>query len=412
MGFAFVIPFLPFYVRELGITDERAVLLWSGWGMSASAGFTMALMAPIWGTLADRHGRKIMVMRSMFGGMVVLLLMGFAQNIYQLLALRIMQGALTGTVSASTALVSSIVPERRTGFALGLMQTAVFVGHSLGPWMGGAAAEALGHRVPFFIAAGFLLAGGLLTLFGVHEDYKPPVRDKSSKRSGTVWEVLTLSGFGTMIGLLLMVYFSGSFIGPIMPLYVEKISGLAPGPASALTGQILGVAGIAAALSAAVLGRLSDRLGHERLLVTCTALTGIALIPHAFATNTDQLMVLRICAAFAGAGTIPAANSLIRRMIPQHACGRAFGVVASTNCLGWALGPAIGTSLAAGVGLRMPFLVIGIVFLFISLYAMLAIPRARKKAAAKHAAIGAAAGSPAETECDTAQNSANRPPGV
>lgn len=410
IGFASVIPFMPFYVRELGVTDERAVLLWSGWGTFTSAGLAMAIMAPIWGTLADRHGRKVMVMRSMFGGMVVLFLMGFAQNVYQLVALRVIQGALAGTVSASTALVSSIVPERRTGFALGLMQAAYFTAHSLGPWIGGAAAEAFGHRIPFFFSAGFLLTGGLLTLFLVHENYTPPVRDKSSKRSGTIWEVLALSGFGIMVGMLMMVYFSNTFVGPIMPLYVEQISGLEQGPASALTGRILGMAGIAAALSAAILGRLSDRVGHQKLLVVCTALTGLALIPHAFAANTNQLMVLRMCAAFAGAGTLPAANSLIRRIIPQNACGRAFGLVSSTNCIGVALGPAAGTSLAAAMGLRVPFMVVGIIFLGIALYALLAVPRALKKATTVQVAGGVVAGSPQEGECDTAQNNVSHPP--
>jgi MFS transporter, DHA1 family, multidrug resistance protein len=120
MGFAIVIPFLPFYVRELGVTDEKAVLLWSGWGLSTSVGLTMALVSPLWGLLADRHGRKMMVMRSMFGGVLVLGLMGLVQNVYQLLALRILQGVLTGTVTAprspsSAALFRPAARDSRSG---------------------------------------------------------------------------------------------------------------------------------------------------------------------------------------------------------------------------------------------------------------------------------------------------------
>ena len=225
MGFALVLPFLPFFVRELGVTNERSVLLWCGW-LSSGAGVTMALVAPIWGTLADRHGRKLMVMRSMFGGMLVLGLMGLVQNVHQLLALRILQGILTGTVSASVALVAGIVPMRRAGFALGLMQTALFIGNAAGPWVGGGLAEHVGYRLPFGVAAGFLLIGSLLTLLGVHEDFDRSEMQTDENGATTIWQVLSITGFSTMVALLFVIQFSGSFVGPILPLYIERISGL------------------------------------------------------------------------------------------------------------------------------------------------------------------------------------------
>ncbi|MEN6645028.1 MAG: MFS transporter [Armatimonadia bacterium] len=380
VGFALVIPFLPFYVRELGVTDEKAVLLWCGWGLSTSAGLTMAIVAPIWGVLGDRHGRKLMVMRSMFGGVIVLALMGLVQNVHQLMALRILQGALTGTVSASIALVSSIVPTRRAGFALGLMQTAMFIGNSMGPWVGGNLAEQVGYRIPFVIAAGFLLVGGLLTAFGVHENFDPNEMVEDENGATTIRQVLAITGFTTMIGLLFMIQFSGSFIGPILPLYIERISGL-HGHASSITGNILCLGGIAAAISATLLGLLGDKLGYGRVLVLCTLLTGLTLIPHGLAQTTHQLMFWRICTMFAGAGTIPAANALIRSMIPRHACGKAFGIVASVGCLGWGTGPAVGSTLAAHFGMRQPFFIVGGFFLLISLAVLIVIPRMQRRIA-------------------------------
>lgn len=388
-----VVPFLPFYVRELGIHDEKSVLLWSGWGLAGSAGLTMAILAPFWGVMADRYGRKLMVMRSMFGGMVVLTLMALVQNVWQLFALRILQGALTGTVSASVALVSSVVPERRAGFALGLMQTALMVGNSVGPWIGGHCAESFGYRVPFLFAGVFLLAGGLLTLFGVHEGFDPE-EARQAEQFGSLRGVIMQAGFPSLIGLLFMVQFVSAFTGPILPLYIEKLSQLPTGQAAGVTGNIFGAAGLAAAVSAAIIGRLSDTWGHGRILTACMVLTGVALFPHALAQNTDQLMGLRILVALASAGITPAANAIIRGLIPRSACGKAFGIVQSFTCLGWGIGPAVGSSLAAGMGLRLPFVVVGAAFLLTSAMAAAVLPRTQQHIAASRAAAQAVAGSP------------------
>jgi MFS transporter, DHA1 family, multidrug resistance protein len=379
IGFGLVGPFLPFFIRELGVHDERAVVLWAGWGLGTSAGLTMAIFAPLWGVLADRHGRKLMVARSMFGGALVLGLMSQVQNVYQLLGLRVFQGMLTGTVSASVALVSSVVPKRHSGFALGLMQSALFVGSSVGPWVGGAIAQQEGYRIPFYFAAGFVFLGGLMTVFIVRENFVPPDRATRPEEAGTLLQVLTLTGFGTMIILLFMVQFAGSFIGPILPLYIEKLSHLPEGRAAELTGRIFGLGGVAAAIAATILGRMSDRIGHGRVLITCTFLTGLMLIPHGLAQTVNQLLFWRLCTAVVEAGTIPAANALIRHIIPDHACGKAYGLVQSICCLGWALGPGLGSSLAAQWGMRVPFFVVGGTFIMISCVAARVLPKMQRE---------------------------------
>jgi DHA1 family multidrug resistance protein-like MFS transporter len=135
VGFAFVLPFIPFYIREIGVTDEKLVPIWAGILMAASS-LTMTIFAPFWGWLSDRYGRKLMVERAMFAGAIITMDMGIIGNVYQLLILRLLAGALTGTISASIALVSSVLPGTELGFGLGLMQVAVFLGMSLGPWIG------------------------------------------------------------------------------------------------------------------------------------------------------------------------------------------------------------------------------------------------------------------------------------
>jgi len=227
IGFSLVMPFLPLYVRDLGVPTERGVLLWSGWLISG-AGVTMAFVAPVWGVLADRYGRKLMVMRSMLGGLLVLGAMAYVRNVHELLALRIMQGVRTWPVPAWGGPGATWVPRRRGGLPMGLMQQALFIGNAVGPAIGGVAAEHYGFRIPFLMAAGFLAAGAGLTWFGVHEDFDAEEMSAEGGGVATIRDVLSITGFMTLIGLLFMVHFAGSFIGPILPLYMERLGSHSP----------------------------------------------------------------------------------------------------------------------------------------------------------------------------------------
>jgi DHA1 family multidrug resistance protein-like MFS transporter len=181
-GFAFVMPFLPFYlVEDLGVPKDHAVQ-WSGYLMAA-VGLPMAVFALVWGHLSDRYGRKVMVLRSMLAGTVIVALMGMVHNVHQLLILRIIQGTLTGTVSAGMALVASETPTDRSAYTLGVMQAAVIAGASFGPLLGGHAAVLFGFRPTFYIAAGMIFVGALIVLFGAEEHFTPALIATCSPRA-------------------------------------------------------------------------------------------------------------------------------------------------------------------------------------------------------------------------------------
>src|SRR5215467_15769183 len=170
-GFSFAFPFLPVYLRQLGVHDPGQLALWTGVTAGAS-GASLAIMSPIWGTLADRYGRRAMLLRAMLGGAVTVGLMGFARGPVDLLVLRLLQGATAGTVAATTALVASGTPRPRVGWALGVLTSAVAVGSALGPLVGGLAASILGLRAIFW-AGGGLLAGATIPVVAIVREVAP-----------------------------------------------------------------------------------------------------------------------------------------------------------------------------------------------------------------------------------------------
>ena len=188
-------PFMPYYIQELGITDLKQVGWWAGLVTSAQA-VSMALMAPVWGALSDRYGRKMMVQRASFAGAVVLSLMAFVTNVQQLVALRFLQGLLTGTVSATTTLVASTAPRDQAGKVLGTLQTAMFLGVSFGPLIGGVLGDSLGFSPSFIVTGSLLMFSGLLVTFLIHEDFHPTeeVRQTKSRSYSLALRILVASG--------------------------------------------------------------------------------------------------------------------------------------------------------------------------------------------------------------------------
>ena len=363
IGFAFVMPFMPFYIRELGVTDPRLVPIWAGLLVTGS-GVMMSLAAPVWGWVADRHGRKLMVQRAMFGGALILSLMAGVHNVRQLLVLRTLQGAVTGTVAATVALISTVVPRAYMGFSLGLIQMSVFVGGSLGPLLGGAAAEKLGYRLPFVITGGMLFIGGVLVLFGAKERFTRPSKDEQAK-AGSIREVLQTPGVVMLLSVFTLMNLSGSFVGPIFPLFVEKVVGQ-PGRAASATGLILAVTGVTSALAALVVGRMSDRLGHKPVLVVCTAFTGLMCLPQAAAQSVGQLLVMRAIFGLGAGGMVPAMNAMVTTLVPRTRLGQAYGITTTASSLGWSVGPIIGGWAASALGLRVPFVLMGVSLLVLA----------------------------------------------
>ncbi len=348
-------PFLPFFIAELGIRGAGQQAFWSGVVLGVS-GVTFCLSAPVWGVLADRYGRKIMVCRSMFAGAVILLVMSFVRTIGQLVICRLVQGTFTGTLAASIALVASVTPRNRSGLTLGMMQAAVFIGTTIGPLFGGVVADLYGYRNAFRTGAMVVFLGGLLVLLGVRENFVAPEQNQTDRMMG-FRKILAASGFLIAVAVMFGVHLSNAMVSPSFPLIVKDLV-LSSENLNSITGSVLAAAALAGAVSSVLLGHMGDRLGHKKILVACCITSGVASAGHFFVFNLPSLFVVRILFGLAVAGMLPSANVMIHKIIDKKCIGKAYGAATSLSMAGFALGPFLGGSIAKAVDLRTPFLVV------------------------------------------------------
>jgi DHA1 family multidrug resistance protein-like MFS transporter len=366
-AFAVAVPFLPFFVQELGVQGERAIRLWSGLVFSTHA-IAMGICGPIWGALSDRYGRKVMVERAMFGGAVVIALIGWAQNMGQFMVLRALWGGLTGTITAATTLVAATTPRRHAGYALGLLQMAIYTGSSTGPLLGGMVADAFGYRATFWVTGALLFVAGLGVSIFVREDFTPVARpaEKEQPSDGNrlplhrrvlaqLAPVLGSSALLAMLGVHLLARTGTQMMTPVLPLFIQAIL-----PAEArlatITGLISGVSGALGAVGALGLGRLGDRIGHRGILVCCATAAAALYVPQYFAGGTTALLFLQGGTGLAMGGILASISASLARLSPEGQEGIVYGVQGTAISIAQGVGPMLGSVLMAWVGLRMPFL--------------------------------------------------------
>ncbi|MFZ7104478.1 MAG: MFS transporter, partial [Peptococcaceae bacterium] len=361
-GMAFLIPFLPFYVKELGIVKTEEVAYWSSWLISVPS-LAMVIVSPFWGILADCFGRKPMVERAMFGGAITIFLMAWATDVYQLLALRILQGTLTGTIAACTALVSSSSPSRKMGFSLGLLQTGIFLGNFLGPLLGGISADTLGFRNSFRITALLLFIAGCLIFFLVKENFTPS--DKNEKKVPLKKKLALLLNNRQLLVvffILFLVQFSVKIVSPVFPLFMETIVAN-PKTVSTFTGLMFAITGLMSAFSALNIGKFVGKKPSDSLLTISLIGTGAFFLPHAFVSNTTQLIFLRIGLGLFYGTIVPIANTIIGLSTPPQHRGKIFGISNSITFSGNILGPISGGLIMVSFGLSAVFVFTGVLLL-------------------------------------------------
>ncbi len=375
VGFSSIFPFLPLYVGSLGSSTGLSVELLAGLVYSAQA-FSMMIASPIWGALADRFGRKIMVERSMFGGAVLLFLMAFVQSAEQLVMLRAVQGLVTGTMAASSALIAASIPRRKIGFAMGMLQVAIGLGIAVGPLIGGAVADFYGYQTSFIITSGLMVLSGTLVLIGVREDFNPPDRAAGIRSSMlTDWKkVLGTQGIPTTFGMRFLSQVGRMMVNPILPLFLLSIM---PGNQrlNTFNGLVIGAGSAATTLSAVFLGRLGDRVGHRKVLIPSAIAAGVLYASMALVITGWQLLSLQVLVGIAMGGIMPIISALLANFSISGEEGAVYGLDHSISAGGRALAPLLGAVLAALFSTRATFVACGLIFSFSALFAVVKLPK-------------------------------------
>jgi DHA1 family multidrug resistance protein-like MFS transporter len=377
VGFSSIFPFLPLYVEQLGSTSGLGVEILSGLVYSAQS-FTMMLASPFWGALADRYGRKLMVGRSMFGGAVILLMMAFVSSAEQLVALRAVQGLLTGTVAAANALLASVTPRRHTGYAMGMLQVGFGTGLAFGPLIGGAVADFYGYHTVFYLTAVMLSLAGVMVVFGVQEKFDP-IQGKEQRKSNLISEwgsVIAIPGVWVTFLMRFSTSLGRMMIMPIIPLFIQSLL-IDLSRLNTLTGLVMGIASGATTISAVFLGRLGDRIGYRKVLVACTGVLGAIYALQGFVTTWWQLLILQALVGVAMGGVIPLISALLANYVKAGGEGSVFGMDNSINAAGRAIAPMLGAAVASAWSYQAAFLSTGVIFLLASLFAAWRLPPSR-----------------------------------
>jgi MFS transporter, DHA1 family, multidrug resistance protein len=356
MAFSVLTPIMPLLLPELGVQTEAGINLWAGI-LTGSTSFIAAFASPLWGSVADRHGRKLMLLRSSLAIAGFTVLMGVAANVWQFFACRALMGVFAGFSSAAIALVASQVPEERLGFCLGWLSTGQLVGSLIGPIFGGILADMTGsYRIPFYCTAATIFLAAGLVWFIVREEFTRPRKgDRGRSTMSGLVALVTTPALLALFFVLLMAQFGVRTVQPIVTLYVKEMVGAVPNLAT-LAGVAFSITGLANVLSAPLLGNRSDRIGYRRVLLICLAGGTLMTLPQAFADNYWLFTAERFGVGLFIGGLLPTANALVGRLVSREERGAVYGMTSSAMFLGNSLGPLIGGAIAAGFGLRWVFL--------------------------------------------------------
>lgn len=363
-GMTMIIPFLTLYLQfELGLSDPHEIGVWAGF-IFAGNFVTAFIFQPIWGKLADRYGRKMMLLRSGFGMAIVMVMMGFATNPWHLLLLRMLNGTISGFNPASIALISATTPKERMGFAMGTIQSGAMAGTILGPLMGGLLVDAVGYRPIFYITGALLFMASLLALFVVKESFdlaKAATRVQASVMDG-LKRISRIPQLMSLYGVTFLIQFAMMSPMTLIPLFVQELHGSLENIAF-LAGFVGSVTGLSNMLASPLLGKLSDRIGAERVLAVSLVGAALAFIPQALADSVLMLLLARFGLGLFLGGLIPAVNSLIRAHTPDGMESRAYSFNSSTMSLGNMIGPITGGALSGYIGIQGLFVMSAILML-------------------------------------------------
>lgn len=362
MAFSEIMPFLSLFVSQLGDFTKAQITFYSGLAFAADYAIS-AISAPLWGIIADKKGRKIMLLRASLGMAVAMGLMGFVTNVWQLVALRALQGVFAGFISNAQALVASQTPRKYSVRALSTLITGAVSGQLFGPVIGGLLAQLFSIRNTFFITAGLLMVAFLLSLFFVQEHFKPVAHHREPGDSRN-----PLAAFQNPRLIIVMlcstaiVQFGNASIAPIISLYVRELMHYR-GPITVVAGIIAALPGISNIFSAPRLGRYGDQHGSGKVLLFGYIFAVIMYFPQGIVTSVVALGILRFAIGISDGALYPEIQTVLTKNTPVHLTSTIFSYNQSFQAIGNMFGALLGGLVAGWFNYNAVFIMTALLLL-------------------------------------------------
>jgi len=352
-GFTLVMPFLPLYFQQLGVEDVGEIAMWSGLSLGVTPALT-AIMAPFWGRLADRYGRKVMVERSLVSFIVVMAALAYVTRPWQVFALRAVQGFFAGYGALALAMAADSAPRDRTAYAIGYVQTAQRLGPAVGPIVGGAVAQMVGMRRAFLVTSCFYVVAAVL-LYVMYDERQAPHDETSAERGRVTFRnVLAFENFVLLMAVIFGLQFVDRSFGPVLPLYVAEL-GTPADRVPIVAGVIFSIAAGAGAVGHHVCGALLRRAPVRRVIAWSIAAGAAGAVIYLLAGGVRLLFLAAPLFGVAIGVATTAAYTAASSVMPASARGAGFGLLTTASLAGLALSPIVNGMLAA-TSIRAVFL--------------------------------------------------------
>jgi DHA1 family multidrug resistance protein-like MFS transporter len=364
-GYYLIMPFLPIYVRQLGIGGVGEIAFWSGL-ITGISPLLASFTGTFWGRLGDRHGMKVIAVRAAASNTFFYFMMALCQNVWQLLLVRTLLGLGGGFQNVSVALVTQYSPREKVPSIIGNLQSFQILSAALGPFVGGILASSIGIRNTFLVN-GILNVAALLSVIFLYGEQERSTKTFEKAPAGP-----GLSGFWrqpeyfTSLLILFFVNMADRTFGPIIPLFLEQL-GTPATRVAVVSGSVISAAAFGEAFSAWVSGKLAARVSLRRLITGRLVFSILVLLPMIFVTSPEQFSVLRVVLALLAGGTLTLALSAAHRVIPEERRGSGFGLLSSVSMFGTAVGPLIAGAIA-GISLRAIFVTNSIIYFVMILF--------------------------------------------
>ena len=377
VGFGCCMPFIPLLLKtNLHIDDPNLRGVYTNIYYLASM-VSLCIATSVWGMLADRFGRKLMLLRASYAAALFYPLLAFAPNFWVLAAIRFVCSFFSGTVNPAQTLLIATTPKEKHGFVLGVLSTGTNSGNMLGYLLGAEIVERFGYTQAFITCGAIYLTSAVLVHIFAKDDFNVKLAKKQRAKSQYKFKDVATPAVIWLLVLFLCFGVANRLLQPNMALLVEEVIGGIKG-AARYTGYVSAAASIGGFLAGLCMGWLCDRIAPRKLMVPILIFSSSFTAAMALSVNVNMLIACRFLAAFAICGIQPALQLMLTKITRTELRGTYFGWSGSVNTAGGIVCSFLGGTIVWFCGIRGVYIASAVI-LAIMLPIMLPTVRAMKK---------------------------------